>query len=78
MQEKHLTKLNTILCQICSKTRNRRNYLNIINSIYKTITVNIKLDSERLKGVSLMIKKQGNSLVAQWIRICLPMQDTLV
>ena len=25
-----------------------------------------------------MIKKQGNSLVVQWIRICLPMQATLV
>ena len=56
-------------------------FLNIIKAIYDKPTANIVLSGEKLKPFPLRSgTRQGcrASLVAQWLRICLPMQGTQV
>ena len=52
-------------------------YFNIIKAIYDKPTANIILNGEKLKAFPLRSGTRA-SLVAQWLRICLPMQGTRV
>ena len=44
----------------------------------KQTKILLKITSKRIKYLRIKLTKEGASLVAQWLRICLPMQRTRV
>lgn len=48
--EKHLTKFNTLNEKNTQKTSNRKNYLNIMDTMYEKLTANITFNDKKLES----------------------------